>query len=861
MRLSSSRRQRLALVCCLSLPLLVHAQLAGSNDDTFNVTDVGNGQGYGPYAGAVDCMVVMPDDKVMLGGAFTYYNAVRRKTIARTLANGDLDTAYHIGPSMSGEVFALAAQPDGKVLAGGSVVASQFGHTHTRILRLDAMGTLDTTFDAGTGFNGIVRCIALQADGKILVGGEFTQYNGVARMRLARLEADGTLDTSFDPAALFDNTVRAIAVQPDGKVLVGGAFSNTDVRRMARLNMDGTRDLTFPYFTSFSYGTVHSIDLLQDGRIMIGGSLPGGNIRRLNADGSGDVTFLPGTGSSGTITDIELLPNERCILVGTFDSYNGNAAQGVARLNGDGSFDPGFHSGAGFYNVGAKAVARQSTGRLLFIGALQYDRLRCQALMATSADGIRDIAFNHISGFDNEPSCVAVEADGDILVGGSQIFNGVIRRGLARLTPAGDLDPSLDPGDGPGYTAFSWGNVNAIAPLADGRILVGGTFWAWDSVPVNHVARLLSNGSLDPTFNTGTGPNAPIKKLLVQPDGKLILLGSFDSYDGVARYKIARIEADGALDASFDATNTFTSSSGTGQLNTMELQPDGKLLVGGFFDSVQGQPRNNIVRLNPDGTLDPSFDAGAAFSDVVLGIALQADGRILCSGFFENVTGLNNVDRIARLMPDGAIDPSFAPSCGFCGLPAEPTTMIVQPDGRILVSGAFYTGGGAGIEGIMRFMPDGSVDPDFVSDGFRTNMFEASYASYVPAMAMQADGKVVCVGRFASYDGAGRNGIARIYAYDVSTGTPGPVPTSDLTLFPLPNDGGPFWFTTGADMERPVSCRVLDAAGRVVHAQPLLPATGSPVEVTPARRLPPGTFVLQAITASGRVLNAGFVVQ
>lgn len=853
---------RALVLACSFHGIALLAQVAGENDFSFNVTDVGNGQGYGPYAGATNCMVVMPDDKVMVGGAFGYYNAVRRRCLARTLTNGDLDTAFHIGPTLNGEVFALVAQPDGKVLAAGSVTASQFGHSCTRILRLDVNGNLDTTFDEGSGFNGIVRAIALQPDGKIIVGGEFTQYNGVARMRLARLEADGTLDTSFDPATLFDNTVNALAVQPDGMIMVGGSFGNAQARRITRVNVDGTPDPSYTYATSLTYGSVNSIELLLDGRFMIAGSLPGGNIRRLNTDGVADLTFDNGSGFSGTVKDIELLPSGQLMVVGTFDAYDGNVAQGVARLNDDGSFDPGFNGGAGFYNVGAKAVARQSTGRLLFIGGLQYDRLRCQAFMATSADGIRDIGFNHISGFDTEPACVAIEADGDILVGGSQVFNGVIRRGLVRLTPTGDLDPSLDPGDGPGYLPYSFGNLTTIVPLADGRIMVGGNFWAWDNAPVNHVARLLPDGSMDATFNTGDGPNASMRQILVQPDGRVLLLGYFNTFNGVDRYRLARLEVSGALDNTFDATNAFTSPTGTVLINRMRLQPDGKILIGGFFDSVQGQPRHNIARLNADGSLDTSFDAGTTFNDVLLDIALQADGRVVCSGFFEDVTGLNQ-NRMARLMPDGTFDPTFAPSCGFCGSPAEPAVLIVQPDGRVLVSGAFYTGSGAGIEGIMRFMPGGSVDPDFVSDGFSTNLFEATYASYIPAMAMQADGKVVCAGRFASYNGVGRNGIARIYAYDITTALDDdPEVPSSLTVYPMPGDGGPFWCTVNdPSMGRVNNYRVLDAGGRVVQDRMVTAAAGTPVQVNIEQPLSVGYYLLQVSTASGRRLSAGYVVR
>jgi hypothetical protein len=97
-----------------------------------------------------------------------------------------------------------------------------------RIIRIDKHGAIDPSFDAGSGANNEVTTIAVQPDGKILVGGAFTQFDGVPRNRLVRLNPDGSLDTGFDPGAGFDGIPRTLAVQADGGILAGGSFTSYD---------------------------------------------------------------------------------------------------------------------------------------------------------------------------------------------------------------------------------------------------------------------------------------------------------------------------------------------------------------------------------------------------------------------------------------------------------------------------------------------------------------------------------------------------------------------------------------------------------------------------------------------------------
>jgi uncharacterized delta-60 repeat protein len=227
---------------------------------------------------------------------------------ALSSVSGTPNSAFiaNIGTGFNFEVRAVRSQPDGKILVGGAF--DSFNGTSTvRIARLNADGTLDNTFNTGTGFNGSVNSVDVQPDGKILVGGVFTSFNGTSTVRIARLNADGTLDNTFNTGTGFMGVVYSADVQPDGKILVGGSFisfnGTSTVNRIARLNADGTLDNTFTTGTGFNT-TVNSVDVQPDGKILVGGIFTSFNgtstvnrIARLNTNGTLDAAFTTNTGA------------------------------------------------------------------------------------------------------------------------------------------------------------------------------------------------------------------------------------------------------------------------------------------------------------------------------------------------------------------------------------------------------------------------------------------------------------------------------------------------------------------------------------------------------------------------------------
>ena len=366
--------------------------------------------------------------------------------------------------SSDGQVFATVIQTDGKILVGGSFEYLN-GNVRRYLVRLNPDGTEDTAFNTvyGSGFNSYVTSIALQSDGKILVGGEFTSINLTTRNRLVRLNSDGTVDTSFSTnlGTGFDNVIYSIAVQSDGKILVGGYFNtlNGTIRNyFVRLNSDGTVDTSF--YTNLGTGfnsIVYSIAVQSDGKILVGGNFStlNGTTRnrlvRLNSDGTVDTSFYTnlGTGFNQRPTSIAVQSDGKILAGGYFTTLNGTSRNYLVRLNSTGTVDTSFYSNLGSaFNSFVQTVTLQSDGKILVGG--YFDSLNGSLrnrLVRLNSDGTQDTAFytNLNGGFSNGPVwATAVQSDGKVLVGGSQsiLSNNQSLKSFVRLTSSGSIDPT-----------------------------------------------------------------------------------------------------------------------------------------------------------------------------------------------------------------------------------------------------------------------------------------------------------------------------------------------------------------------------------------------------------------------------------
>ena len=290
---------------------------------------------------AVDNIISLPSGKVLINGPFSGVNGTPTEGVALLNTDGTVDASFQAPGLLNGRsVYSLAMQPDGKVLIGGDFDQLYGASPRNRIARLNVDGTLDATFDPGTGANDEVLRLALQSDGKVLIGGRFTEVGGVARNRIARLNANGTLDATFDPGTGTNGTPWHLALQPDGKVLIGGAFTEVNGvarNRIARLNANGTLDAAFNPGTGTNGAPLH-LALQPDGKVLIGGEftevdgVARNRIARLNANGTLDTTFNPGAGADYIVSSVSVQPDGKVLIGGWFTQVGGEAHPRIARL-------------------------------------------------------------------------------------------------------------------------------------------------------------------------------------------------------------------------------------------------------------------------------------------------------------------------------------------------------------------------------------------------------------------------------------------------------------------------------------------------------------------------------------------------
>ena len=360
-------------------------------------------------------------------------------------------------------------------------------------------GALDTLFGGDVQANGPVYSMALQAtngltDGRIVVAGEFTDFNQVVRNRLARLMNNGTLDTTFDPGPGANDTIRAIAMQADGRLVMGGFFTQV-------LSTNRNR------------------------------------IARLNVDGSLDGSFNPGAGADNPVYAVAVQPNGRILAAGAFSTFNSISRPGIVRLNTNGTVDVSFNAGSGADGP-VYAATLQSDGKVLIGGDFSsVDGVTRGRIARLNSNGSLDLTFDPGDGVNDAVRAILFQSDGGVIIGGSfTSVNGTSRNRLARLKPDGSVDSAFLSGlDGAN------GSILALALQVDGKVLAAGDFTRFNGVTRNRLTRLNSDGSNDPTINFGSGADAFVTSLLVQPDRKIILGGGFSSYDGVPRLRVARI--------------------------------------------------------------------------------------------------------------------------------------------------------------------------------------------------------------------------------------------------------------------------------------------------------------------------------
>lgn len=674
--------------------------------------------------------------------------------LLRLNPNGSIDTTFNaalVHPEPYTTVRSIVLQPDGKILVAGSF-GTFAGVARQKIVRLLADGTPDSTFTpppSAGGYYGVYAKPVLLANGKILIGGDFSSVNGVANLGIAQLNADGSVDPGFQASGFIRYTstisIRGLAVQSDGKIVIAGRFrigSGTMAPRpqVIRLNANGSLDASYAYTTALgSSGIARDLFLQPDGKAVAAITA---SVFRFDATGPLDSSFSPpqlldttiySEGDQGTSITLNLQPDGRIILGGIFTDVNPPGGTpdgshfGVVRLNSDGTVD--------------------ST-----------------------------LITNHKTGYQDFPSSFARLPDGSALIafGIQSIYNEpAMHFNLGRLLSNGSLDPnftlsSSDPGSilSMGFIAqdfirladggfFVFGNYggskflpngvqdltfqpNAAAlqkatAVADGKVLLSAGTDAQATI-FAALVRLRGNGSFDSGFslpgsiqagqvirNQGflEGLFVGSHILAVQPNGKILFLYFFSDY----LFHFVRLNADGSVDGSFseatlapiDLTVDYPvvfdpyagqllqppggAWSATAILRDAHVQSDGRIILCGQFTSYNGVPARGLVRLEPNGTIDSTFAIGggaqwtqttetSSFFPFVESIEEQVDGKLLIAGTFEAFNG-TTLPGIASLNSNGTVDASFAPVAKRQKFASGSAKLARQADGSFLLSGPY----------------------------------------------------------------------------------------------------------------------------------------------------------------------------
>jgi uncharacterized delta-60 repeat protein len=757
--------------------------------------------------GLVNAMARQPDGKLIVAGSFDIVNGSPRNKVVRINPDGSLDTSFtstNSYPSyFSGAAIALQAdgrillgdgvgywgvsrlnpdgspdasfsfivpsvaaidlQSNGLILVGGIIILDGDPPLGRGIARLTSTGSVDPSFQTvlgGTNLNysyPIAFSISEVTGGKLLVGGTFATVNGTRRIRIARLEADGSLDLSFDASNVISETVNfgfksfvtCAVEQPDGKILVGGVISvvgQSDFQSLIRLNSDGTFDSSFK-LQPVPSAWMQTIALQADGKILIGGNFTGGRT---------DGTFLP--------------------------------RSAVARLNSDGSLDQDFDLGIARVVPGGvisepaevNSLIIQKDGAIYFGGDFAHINGQYFSSIARATNSSQlDTGFAcRLSAKSANVSCLSLQPDQKIIIGGGfDSINGSDALGLARLNSNGNVDSSFMVGSGIGSTTFgSPGRLLATALQADLKLVIGGEFNTFNGQRQDAIARLGSNGSLDMTFNAQLGPYAYVHSLLALQDGKIVVGGQIraNDLDPSRVALIWRLNNNGSMDTSF--TQYFGPS---GTVEAIAQDGAGGLVICGLFEQFGGMARPSVARLNPNGTLDltfnPNIDPATLVNHTIQTVALQPDGKILCGGWFQQNGDLNNTPGVIRLNANGTVDGTYVPSRSVIGY-----VHAIAPlsDGRALVAGAFHNPPQYYVNGIALLMPNGSSDPAF------SMHLAVDYNIGANVLLAQNTGQFLVGGGFLNIDDQVRTGLARI---QLGTGAVGPTLTvrsagNNLTL-------------------------------------------------------------------------------
>jgi uncharacterized delta-60 repeat protein len=601
--------------------------------------------------GTVYAQAMQADGKILVGGIFTTLDGQACDYLGRLNADGSLDSGFNPGPN--GNVFSLAVQADGKVLVWGDF-STMAGHPCGNMARLNADGSLDSGFNAGASDS--VFSLALQVDGKILVGGIFTALDGQACNYLGRLNADGSLDSGFNPGP--NGNVHSLAAQADGKVLVGGDFTvlggqvrneigridNTDPATNNLISDGSTitwqRGGSSPevsWTTADVFSSATGWTNLGAGTRIPGGwqwtglSLPGDATVRAR----GNVAGWQYNGSSWFV-ESSAGPLLFSSQPASCTNNAGATAQFSASAIGSGPITYQWRKGGGTLTDGGNVLGTQTS--TLTLSNVSGGDAGGYSLVVSNAFGCVTSLVATLSVNDpvilTQPASQVTNAGGRVVLGVASAASAPVTyqwyKGGGGLSDGGNIAgaqtstltlSNVSGGDAGGYSLVVSNAFGCVTSLV-------ATLAVNDPIILTQPASLTTNAGATVAFGVVAAATAPVtyqwlKNGISLPGATAatlsltnVQLADRAAYNVVVSNQFGSVTSVAAGLSLFAAADSFNPGvNATGNVNSLAVQTDGKILVGGQTSArVGGQTRNFLARLNADGSLDSRLQSGSANS-------------------------------------------------------------------------------------------------------------------------------------------------------------------------------------------------------------------------------------------------------
>jgi uncharacterized delta-60 repeat protein len=587
--------------------------------------------------------VIQPDGKILVYNAPSMLvNGVARSGMFRLNSDGTTDTTFSYCNCGGVGISNVMVAPDGKIVLAGATSPN-----HAKMIRLNSDGSIDGSFSVLITAVGPPEITgnwltvnAIQSDGKVIathtswgnIQGTWYSYS------MKRYNLDATIDSSFSSPPLegghLVSTSTVLDQLPDGRFYLaitsrshlGGSMGIT--RRL----VNGAADPTYAPFSQTIFSSlflfIGDLSIASDGGVLATGALeptgigfpPREQLRRFLPDGSSAPGFVSPLAMTGGA--VHQLSDGKIL----YSASGGTVSRPLIRLEAIGSVDDTYVLDPVVTSIANKWQA-DAMGRPIFLAQTAVGPRFVRLL----ENGSIDPSFNPNFGAPSFVNTLAVQGDGKVILAGPfNAVSGVARGRIGRVNADGSLDASFDPG-----TGFNQAPAQLVVQ-PDGRILAAGGFSSYNGTAVPGIVRINSNGSIDNTFSVTT--SNPVASVALQPDGKIFIGGPFTTVNGVNRTGVARLESSGALDTSFDVVLGVTPS-----IVQITVESSGKVLIGGTFAGVNGQSRDNLARLESNGALDATFNAGSINS--IVGLWRQSDGKYIArSGSTGTIFGRRNND-------------------------------------------------------------------------------------------------------------------------------------------------------------------------------------------------------------------------